>query len=102
MVALLRVQGRRLRLTGVAHKEAHHLNVRVVGLSPGTVATKMQEQIRDSGVNPVSRIPWENHITPDQVAKAVAFLTTREANKWLGADFSLKDEEGRRAVGVTS
>ena len=41
-----------LRLTGVAHKEAHDKGVRVVGLSPGTVATEMQEQIRASGINP--------------------------------------------------
>ena len=63
-----------LRLTGVAHKEAHDKGVRVIGLSPGTVATEMQEQIRASGINPVSQIPWERHITPDWVAKAIAFL----------------------------
>lgn len=89
-----------LRLTGVAHKEAHDKGIRVVGLSPGTVATEMQEQIRDSGINPVSQLPWEAHINPDWVAKAIAFLTTRDADKWLGADFSLKVEEGRRAVGM--
>lgn len=91
-----------LRLTGVAHKEAHHLGVRVIGLSPGTVATEMQERIRDSGINPVSKIPWKNHITSDWVAKAIAYLTTPDADKWLGTDFSLKVEEGRRAVGLVS
>ncbi|WP_428929831.1 SDR family oxidoreductase [Marinibacterium sp. SX1] len=89
-----------LRLTGVAHKEAHDKGVRVVGLSPGTVATEMQEQIRASGINPVSQIPWENHITPDWVAKAIAFLTTYGADKWLGTDFSLKIDEGREAIGM--
>lgn len=89
-----------LRLTGVAHKEAHDKGIRVVGLSPGTVATEMQEQIRDSGINPVSQLPWDAHINPDWVAKAIAFLTTPDADKWLGADFSLKVEEGRRAVGM--
>ncbi|MEL7098730.1 MAG: SDR family oxidoreductase [Pseudomonadota bacterium] len=89
-----------LRLTGVARKEAHHHGVRVVGLSPGTVATDMQEQIRASGINPVSQIPWENHITPDWVAKAIAFLTTDGADKWLGTDFSLKVDEGREAIGM--
>ena len=91
-----------LRLTGVAHKEAHEQGVRVVGLSPGTVATEMQEQIRDSGINPVSQIPWEKHITPDWVAKARAFLTTPDADKWLGTDFSLKVEEGQKAVGMAA
>lgn len=89
-----------LRLTGVAHNEAHGRGVRVLGLSPGTVATEMQQHIRDSGINPVSQIPWENHITPDWVARAIAFLTTSDADKWLGTDFSLKVEEGQRAVGL--
>ncbi|WP_170431516.1 SDR family oxidoreductase [Ruegeria arenilitoris] len=89
-----------LRLTGVAHKEAHDQGVRVVGLSPGTVATEMQEQIRASGINPVSQIPWERHITPDWVAKAIAFLTMDAADKWLGTDFSLKVDEGREAIGM--
>lgn len=89
-----------LRLTGVAHKEASASGVRVVGLSPGTVATAMQEEIRASGINPVSQVPWEAHISPDWVARAVAVLTTPAADPWLGTDFSLKTEEGRKAVGM--
>ncbi|MCI5042426.1 MAG: SDR family oxidoreductase [Donghicola eburneus] len=88
------------RLTGVAHKEAHSLGVRVFGLSPGTVATEMQEQIRASGINPVSQLAWEAHITPDWVAKAVAYLTTPTADAWLGTDFSLKTPEGRKEAGM--
>lgn len=90
-----------LRLTGVAHKEAHGQGIRVVGLSPGTVATEMQEQIRDSGINPVSQLSWDKHISPDWVAKAVGYLTTPAADKWLGTDFSLKTDEGRAEVGMT-
>ena len=90
-----------LRLTGVAQKEASASGVRVVGLSPGTVATAMQEAIRASGINPVSRIAWEVHISSDWAARAVAFLTTPAADAWLGTDFSLKTDEGRAAVGMT-
>ncbi len=89
-----------LRLTGVAHKEYAAQGVRVIGLSPGTVATDMQRKIAASGLNPVSQIPWERHITADWVAKAVAFLTTPKADPWLGTDFSLKTEEGRQAIGM--
>jgi len=89
-----------LRLTGVAHKEYAAQGIRVIGLSPGTVATQMQREIAASGINPVSQIPWENHISVDWVAKAVAFLTTPEADQWLGTDFSLKTEEGRQAIGM--
>jgi len=89
-----------LRLTGVAHKEGAQLGVRVVGLSPGTVATQMQEHIRDSGINPISQLPWEVHISSEWVAKAIAHLTTSEADQWLGGDFSLKTDEGRAAIGM--
>lgn len=89
-----------LRLTGVAHKEAAGDGVRVIGLSPGTVATAMQEEIRASGLNPVSQIPWESHTSPDRVARAIAFLTTSAADDWLGTDFSLKTDEGQAAVGM--
>ncbi|GIT89635.1 short-chain dehydrogenase [Jannaschia pagri] len=89
-----------LRLTGVAHTEAKDKGIRVVGLSPGTVATQMQHSIWSSGVNPVSQIPWEDHISPAWVAKAIAFLTTPQADPWLGQDFSLKTAAGRQAVGM--
>lgn len=88
------------RLTGVAHKEVHGLGIRVFGLSPGTVATEMQEHIRASGINPVSQLAWDRHISPEWVAKAVAYLTTARADRWLGTDFSLKTEEGRAAIGM--
>jgi NADP-dependent 3-hydroxy acid dehydrogenase YdfG len=91
-----------LRLTGVAQKEASASGVRVVGLSPGTVATPMQEKIRASRINPVSQLAWETHISPDWVARAVAFLTTPAADPWLGTDFSLKTEDGRAAIGMAT
>ncbi|MEP5758614.1 MAG: SDR family oxidoreductase [Litoreibacter sp.] len=88
------------RLTGVAHQEGSAKGIRVVGLSPGTVATEMQEQIRDSGINPVSQLSWESHISPQWVARAIAYLTTPAADQWLGTDFSLKTDEGRSAIGM--
>lgn len=90
-----------LRLTGVAHKEYGAQGVRVIGLSPGTVATQMQRDIAASGINPVSQIPWERHISADWVAQAIEYLTTREADPWLGTDFSLKTKEGRAAIGMS-
>lgn len=90
-----------LRLTGVAHKEYGAQGVRVVGLSPGTVATQMQREIAASGINPVSQIPWKRHISADWVAKAIEYLTTPDADQWLGTDFSLKTEEGRAAIGMS-
>lgn len=87
-------------LTGVADKEYRDRGLRVFGLSPGTVGTRMQEEIRASGINPVSRLDWSAHIPADWVALAIAWLLTDAADSHRGSDFSLKTEEGRRAVGL--
>lgn len=89
-----------LSLTRCAHTESASDNVRVVGLSPGTVATDMQRSIKDSGVNPVSQLDWSQHISPQWVGEAIAWLSTDAGRPYDGDDFSLKTEEGRRAVGL--
>lgn len=89
-----------LSLTRVADKEYRDQGLRIIGLSPGTVATRMQEQIRASNINPVSQLEWSAHIPADWVAKAIAWLTTEDADAYRGTDFSLKTNEGRQAVGL--
>ncbi|NNG03419.1 MAG: SDR family oxidoreductase [Inquilinus sp.] len=89
-----------LSLTRCADKEYREHGIRVVGLSPGTVATEMQVAIKASGINPVSQLDPSVHIPPEWAAKAVAWLCTEEAVDLSGVDFSLKDEAGRRRVGL--
>jgi hypothetical protein len=60
----------------------------------------MQRSIKASGINPVSRLDWEDHISPEWAARAVAYLCTAAAADLAGTDFSLKSEEGRRRVGL--
>jgi len=91
-----------LMLTKCVHKEYADKGVRVVGLSPGTVATDMQVAIKASGINPVSQLDPSVHIPPAWVARAIAWLCTAEGAEYDGADFSLKSEEGRRRVGLVS
>ena len=88
-------------LTECAHKEYGEKGIRVVGLSPGTVATDMMATIKQSGVNPVSQLDWSRHIPPEWAAEAVAFLCGPEGAEFAGADFSIKTDEGRRRVGLT-
>ena len=89
-----------LRLTGIAQKEYGHEGLRVIGLSPGTVATAMQEAIRASGINPVSRLDPSDHIPPEWVAQGVSFLCGGGGDRFLGTDFSLKTDEGRQLAGL--
>ncbi|NQY81458.1 MAG: SDR family oxidoreductase [Candidatus Caenarcaniphilales bacterium] len=87
-------------LTRCIHKEYGELGIRVLGLSPGTVATDMMRSIKDSGLNPVSKLDWETHLAPESVAKAISYLCTEASNDFLGEDFSLKTNEGRARVGL--
>lgn len=89
-----------LSLTRVADKEYLDHGVRVIGLSPGTVATEMQVQIKASGINPVSQLDPSAHIPPEWVARAIAWLAGPEADAHRGTDFSLKTDAGRAAVGL--
>lgn len=89
-----------LSLTRTAHKELAESGIHVVGLSPGTVATEMQVSIKASGINPVSQLDPDVHIPPEWVAKAIVWLANEGAALHAGTDFSLKTEEGRRAVGL--
>ncbi len=89
-----------LSLTKCAHKEFSEFGVRIIGLSPGTVATDMQVSIKESGINPVSQLSMSDHIPPDWPAKAIAWLCTDAAAEYSGTDFSIKTEEGRRLVGL--
>lgn len=89
-----------LSLTACAAKEYGPQGIRVVGLSPGTVATDMQVAIRNSGINPVSKLDPAAHIPPEWVAKAVAFLCGKGGAEYAGTDFSLKNNAGRERIGL--
>ena len=88
------------KLTECAHREVGERGIRVVGLSPGTVATDMMAKIKSSGINPVSQLDWSTHIPPEWAARAVAFLCGPDGDPFAGTDFSIKTDEGRRAVGL--
>lgn len=89
-----------LMLTRCADKEYRADGIRVVGLSPGTVATNMQVSIKSSGINPVSQLDPSVHIPADWPARAVAWLCTEAAADFSGEDFSLRPDENRRRVGL--
>ncbi len=89
-----------LSLTRCGHKEMAEHGIRVMGLSPGTVATEMQKQIKQSGINPVSELHPDVHIPAKWVALGLAYLCGPGGDDWLGQDFSLKTAEGRAALGL--
>ncbi|MCZ4352231.1 SDR family NAD(P)-dependent oxidoreductase [Roseovarius aestuarii] len=88
-------------LTASAHLEGAAYGLRAMGLSPGTVATQMQHDIRASGINPVSQLDWSDHIPPDWPARALLWMCSAQADPCLGQELSLRDLELRKKVGLT-
>ncbi len=87
-------------LTRSIDKEYRDQGIRALGLSPGTVATEMQREIKASGINPVSRLEWSDHIPPEWPAKALLWMCGSEADEFLGADITLRDESIRARLGL--
>ncbi len=88
-------------LTRAAHLENGDI-VQVVGLSPGTVATQMQHEIKASGINPVSEMDFADHIPADWPARAIAWLAAGAAAEYAGQEIALRDEAIRRKIGLIS
>lgn len=86
-------------LTACAHRENPQL--RIMGLSPGTVATQMQRDIKASGVGPVAALDWEDHIPADWPAKALMWMCSADADSFNGTEISLRDEGIRKRIGLT-
>ena len=87
-------------MTRCLDKENAQDGIRAIGLSPGTVATQMQREIKASGINPVSQLDWDVHIPADWPARALAWMCTEAADGYLGQEISLRDEGIRKAVGL--
>jgi NAD(P)-dependent dehydrogenase (short-subunit alcohol dehydrogenase family) len=87
-------------LTACVHKENADRGIRAMGMSPGTVATQMQREIKASGINPVSQIDWDDHIPAEWPARALLWMCSPEAAPWIGQEISLRDPDIRAAVGL--
>ena len=87
-------------LTRVAHQEEAAAGLRIMGLSPGTVATDMQVRIKASGINPVSQLDPAVHIPADWPARALLWMCGSAADAFLGQEIALRDEVMRRRIGL--
>lgn len=88
-----------IMLTQAAHLEAGD-SVRVLSLSPGTVATDMQAAIKDSGMNAVSQLDWSAHVPPEWPAQALLWMCSAEADAYRGKEVSLRDAGIRETLGL--
>ncbi len=88
-------------LTACADREARSAGLRIMGLSPGTVATDMQRTIKQSGVGPVAQLDWSEHIPPEWPARALLWMCSPDADDWIGREVSLREPSIRKRVGLT-
>lgn len=88
-------------LTACLDQENRANGIRAMGLSPGTVATQMQREIKSSGINPVSKLAWEDHVPADWPARALLWMCSADADEFVGSEISLRDQSIRKRVGLT-
>ncbi len=74
--------------------------VHVYGLRPGVVDTEMQEIIRASGMNEVSRLQREDLVDPRVPAQVVAWLCIESAADLAGQELDVRDATLRQRVGL--
>ena len=87
-------------LTRCVHHELGDRGIRIFGFAPGVVDTEMQGSIRQSGINPVSKLRREDLAPPHEPAHAMAWLCTPEADKYVGQEVDVRDEAFRRDCGL--
>ncbi len=87
-------------LTRQLDLEYRSKGIRALGLSPGTVATQMQRDIKASGLGPVSKLEWSDHIPPEWPAKALLWMCGKDADAYLGQDVVLREQNIRKAAGI--
>ena len=89
-------------LTEAADLELRGKGLRVMGLSPGTVATEMQKVIKGSSVdNRVRQLEWADHIPPEWPARALVWMAGPAGDDLCGHEVSLRDEDVRTKIGLT-
>jgi 3-oxoacyl-[acyl-carrier protein] reductase len=87
-------------LTRSIDLEHRPAGIRVFGFQPGTTDTEMQVIIRASGINPISKIPREQLTPVAHPARAIVYLCTDDADDLAGKEFSLRDDDFRRRIGL--
>ena len=88
-------------LTRCLDKEYAGAGIRAMGLSPGTVATQMQKEIKATGINPVSQLDWSVHIPAEWPAETLLWMCSADADEFIGTEISLRDEAIRARVGLS-
>ena len=87
-------------LTKSLQLELKNQGIRVMSLSPGTVATEMQIKIKASGVNPISKLDVSAHVPAIWPAKTLLWMCDPDSEKYIDQEVSLRDPTVLKHVGL--
>ena len=87
-------------LTACADREARSAGLRVMGLSPGTVATDMQRTIKQSGIGPVAHSTGPTTCRRNGPPATLLWMCTPDADDWIGREVSLREPGVRKRAGL--
>lgn len=87
-------------LTRAVHEEYRSQGISVVGLAPGLVDTGMQAAIRQSGINPVSRLDPASLSSAKVPAGIIVRLLEGVAETYAGQEVDARDETFQQACKV--
>ncbi len=87
-------------LTRAVDLEAQDRGVLCFSIAPGVVDTGMQAEIRQSGINPVSRLPRESLSPAHEPAMAIAWLVEHGTAELAGRELDVRDPDLRRRCGL--
>ena len=88
-------------LTRAIDHEYGARDIAAYGYRPGMAATEMQDKIRRSGINPVSKIPKSEMLRPEQAAAGIVWLIENRPKNWRGgAESDIRDANFRAQAGL--
>ena len=87
-------------LTRCVDKEYGEMGVRIFGFSPGVVDTGMQGSIRESAINPVSKIKRDDLAPASEPAQGIAWLCTSAADDLIGSEIDVRHKDFRQRAGL--
>ena len=73
------------------HLEGINYNIKSIGISPGMVDTAMQEKIRESGINRISKVKKSDLLPVELPAQLGLWCTSDDTNDLSGKMISLSD-----------
>jgi 3-oxoacyl-[acyl-carrier protein] reductase len=87
-------------LTQALHHEYATSGIVTFGFRPGLVDTVMQERIRASGINEISRLDRSVLAPPEEPARVIAWLCSPAAKALSGRELDIRDPDLRALAGL--